>query len=253
MFARSKVRSVAGALAASLLLGAASPAFADDAEPTKRGSPYRIRWGYDAALVGLGAAGTMTVLVGHPKPPCHPGCVPPQGMLGIDDASVGNYSPSALGLANVVVAGLILAPLIIDAADSRFEGWAEDSFVFLQTILMTQALTQITKSAVSRPAPLVYNPNAGQEHLDSPDAFRSYFSGHTATSFAAATAYTYTFWKRHPNSPWRFVVLGASHALALGAGMLKIKAGYHYATDVAAGALVGSAMGVLVPMLHTEW
>ena len=45
----------------------------------------------------------------------------------------------------------------------------------------------------------------------------------------------------------------AGEALALGVGMLKVKAGYHYPSDVAAGALVGGAMGLLVPMLHSEW
>ena len=100
---------------------------------------------------------------------------------------------------------------------------------------------------------LLYNPNAAREDVESADANRSFFSGHTATSFAAATAYAVTFWKRHPDSPWRFVVLGAGEALAVGVGLLKIKAGYHYPTDVAAGALVGGAMGVLVPVLHTEW
>jgi membrane-associated phospholipid phosphatase len=174
-------------------------------------------------------------------------------MLGIDSASVGNYSPPAHGLANVVVLSLVLAPLVIDAADSRFNGWAEDAFVMFETILLTQAVTQVTKSAVGRPAPLVYNRNAAQEDLDSPDAYRSFISGHTSTSFAAATSYAVTFWKRHPQSPWRFVVLGVGHALATSVALLKIKAGYHYATDVTAGALVGSAMGLLVPVLHSEW
>ena len=41
--------------------------------------------------------------------------------------------------------------------------------------------------------------------------------------------------------------------LATSVALLKIKAGYHYPTDVAAGALVGSALGVLVPVLHSEW
>ena len=48
------------------------------------------------------------------------------------------------------------------------------------------------------------------------------------------------------------MVLGASEALAVGVGLLKIKAGYHYPTDVMAGALVGSGMGLLVPALHFD-
>jgi membrane-associated phospholipid phosphatase len=230
----------------------ARDARADDAS-SPGGSPYRLKWAYDSALVGIGAAGALTAFLGHPKPACHPGCAPPADLLGIDRGSVGNYSPSAHSLASVVVAGLVLAPLVIDAADTRFHGWAEDTFVLLETILLTQAPTQITKSAVGRTAPFVYNPHAAEEDLDSADAFRSYFSGHTSTAFASATAYAVTFWKRHPDSAWRFVVVGVGEALALGVGLLKIKAGYHYPTDVAAGALVGGAMGLLLPVLHSEW
>ena len=217
------------------------------------GSPYRIKWTYDSALVALGAAGTLAAFVGYPPATCAPGCVPPPGLLGVDRAAVGNYAPAAHSVANVVVLSLVLAPLVLDAVDSRLHGWAEDAFVLAETLLLTQGLTQITKSAVRRPAPLVYNPSAAREDLESADASRSFISGHTSTSFAAATAYSLTFWKRHPRSPWRFVVLGVSEALALGVGMLKVKAGYHYPTDVAAGALVGGAVGALVPTFHAEW
>jgi membrane-associated phospholipid phosphatase len=247
---------LAAALACALVttVVGARDARADDAGGDARsGSPYRLKWTYDAAFVALGTAGAMTAFVGHAKPPCYPTCVPPAGMLGIDDASVGNYSRPAHALANVVVLGLVLAPLVIDAADSRFDGWAEDAFVMLETILLTQGVTQLTKSAVQRPAPFTYNAKAAQEDLDSADAFRSFISGHTSTSFAAATSYAVTFWKRHPHSPWRFVVLGVGEALATSVALLKIKAGYHYATDVTAGALVGGAMGVLVPVLHSDW
>ena len=237
---------VAGICGAGFLV-VARPARADDS------SPYRLKWQYDSGLVALGAAGMLAGFVGYPPASCLPRCEPPPGLLGIDRGSVGNYSHPAYALANVAVLSLVLAPLVLDAADSRFHGWAPDAFVMLETILLTQGVTQITKSAVRRPAPLVYNRNAPRQDLESADASRSFFSGHTATSFAAATAYGVTFWKRHPESPWRFVVLGAGEALALGVGLLKIKAGYHYPTDVAAGALVGSAMGLMVPMLHREW
>ena len=225
-------------------------AHADDG-PT--GSPYRLKWSYDSALVALGAAGTMTAVLGHPKPTCHPSCEPPEAMLGIDSASIGNYSPRAHRLASLAVFGLVLAPIVINAADTRFHGWAEDTFVMLESVLLAQAITQVTKSAVGRTAPFVYNPRAAPEDIGSADAFRSFISGHSSTAFAAATSYSVTFWKRHPRSPWRFVVLGVGHALATGIALLKIEAGYHYATDVTAGALVGSAMGLLVPTLHSEW
>ena len=49
------------------------------------------------------------------------------------------------------------------------------------------------------------------------------------------------------------MVLATGEALALDVGLLKIHAGYHYWTDIAAGALVGSSVGALVPLLHQRW
>ena len=48
-------------------------------------------------------------------------------------------------------------------------------------------------------------------------------------------------------------MLAASESIAFGVGLLKIRAGYHYPTDVAAGVLVGSSLGVMLPLLHHTW
>lgn len=142
--------------------------------------------------------------------------------------------------------------MVINAADTRFDGWFEDTFVTLEAVLLSQAITQLTKSAVNRTSPFVYSPHATQADLESPDAVRSFVSGHSSFAFAAATAYTFTSWKRHPASPWRFVVLGGSHALAASVALLIVQGGFHYPTDAIAGALVGSSMGLLVPVLHSR-
>ena len=70
------------------------------------------------------------------------------------------------------------------------------------------------------------------------------------TAFTAATAYTVTFWLRHPESPWRWLVLGLAGVAGLTVGLLKIRAGYHFPTDIAAGAVVGVSVGTLIPLLH---
>jgi membrane-associated phospholipid phosphatase len=54
--------------------------------------------------------------------------------------------------------------------------------------------------------------------------------------------------------PLRFAVAGIGAALSIGVAVLKIIAGYHFITDVVAGALVGAGVGTLVPLLHArEW
>ncbi len=221
-----------------------APAFAQ--------SPYQVRLGVDLPLLGLGLAGTSAALVEVPRPAClaYPSGCSPDGVNALDRTALGNYSPTAHTVADAAVIGLLALPLALDLIDSRGRGWIEDVVVMAQAVLLTQAATQLTKFAVRRPAPLIYDPSVSDEDRNSSDAARSFFSGHTSTAFAAATSYAVTFWLRHPRSPWRWVVLGVGGALAAGVGVLKVQAGYHYWTDVLAGAAVGVSIGALVPILH---
>ena len=69
---------------------------------------------------------------------------------------------------------------------------------------------------------------------------------------AATTAFSVTYFLRNPDDPLRWLVLGSGIALSLGVGILKVYAGHHFWTDIAAGALVGASVGVLVPILHVQ-
>ena len=48
-------------------------------------------------------------------------------------------------------------------------------------------------------------------------------------------------------------MLATLESAALSVGLLKIRAGYHYPTDIMAGALAGISSGLLVPFLHTTF
>lgn len=231
----------------------ARDARADDPPPPNGGSPYRLRLPYDFTILALSAAGSMPAIIGYRPAVCPNPCVPPQSQLGIDDKVAGNRSSTAMIAANVLLGATLAIPVIADAVDSRFHGWAEDMVVVGESLAVSTAITQVIKSATGRLAPLVYSKDATSSDLANSDAARSFPSGHTAATFSAATSYAITFWKRHPDSPWRIVVLVAGEALALSTGVLTIVAGWHYPTDVAAGALTGSAVGVLMPFLHSEW
>lgn len=213
------------------------------------GSPYRVRLEVDLPVLALGMAGSLMHFVDVPPAACLPRCDASR-INALDRPLAGTYSGAALTWANVAVAAAVALPPLLGLIDAGGDGWLEDAVVFAETLFVTQTLVQLSKLAIERPAPLVYGSDAPRSALEGRDAARSFFSGHTATAFAATTAFSTTFWLRHPRSPWRWVVVGLGVALASGAALLKVAAGYHYWSDVGAGALVGSALGVLVPVLH---
>ncbi len=229
--------------------GVAAPATAAD-EAAAHASPFRIDYRFDLPILGLGLAGTSIAFIPIPPADCVPNCVPLPNLNALDELALGNYSSTAHSIANVGVMALVLSPILLDLLDSGGEGWIDDMTVYAQTLALAQSAVQLTKVAVRRNAPLLYGSDAPLEIQQSTDANRAFISGHTTMSFAAATAFTVTYWLRNPDDPLRWVVLFAGQALALGVGLLKIEAGFHYPTDIAAGALVGTSIGALVPLLH---
>ncbi|MBX3186990.1 MAG: phosphatase PAP2 family protein [Labilithrix sp.] len=230
---------------------------ADDppAAPQAPASPYRFRVMLDLPILGLGGAATLAALVPPAIPPCFPDCSPPDSLPGVDARVLGNHSPAALGVANATIAALLVAPHAINllATGGKDGAWLEDALLSFESVVLAQGATQLMKAATDRPAPLFYDASVPIEERTSHDALRSFWSGHTATAFAAATSFAVSYWLRHPRDPWRWVVLAGLESAALCTGLLKIRAGYHYPTDIAAGAAAGISIGVLVPMLHTTF
>ena len=65
-----------------------------------------------------------------------------------------------------------------------------------------------------------------------------------------ATAYSYLFMQRHPGSKLIVPVWVLSEGMAAATAYLRVAAGKHFYTDVLTGAIVGSAIGLLIPYLH---
>jgi membrane-associated phospholipid phosphatase len=75
----------------------------------------------------------------------------------------------------------------------------------------------------------------------------SFFSGHTSGTFAAAGAFG-TIARLRGDRGW-IAVYAVGFAAAATVGYLRMAADAHWLTDVAAGAAVGAAAGVGVPLL----
>ena len=220
-------------------------------QPAAADSPYSLDLKLDVPVLAIGAGVSLMAFLEVPPPACFPACSA-SNINALDRTVLGNYSEPAHAAADVAVASLLALPLLLDAADSGGDGLLQDAVVFGEVLLLAQALTQLTKYAVRRTAPFVYDPNAPEDAVRGRDASRSFISGHTTMAFAATTAYSVTFWQRHPDSDLRWAVTGAGMLLSIGVGVLKIIAGYHFVTDVLAGALVGAGVGALVPFMHVR-
>jgi membrane-associated phospholipid phosphatase len=210
---------------------------------------WRVRPSRDVPITMIAAAMTMSVLVEVAPPACLPSCEVP-AMNALDRLAIGGFAGEPLLVANVLLVILGVALLGLHWRHDRGAGFWPGVLVFVQTILVVQALVQLTKFAVDRAAPFVYVAGTPAEALASKDAARSFISGHTASAFVVGTLVIVVLWLRWPRSATRDALMGVTAAMAMAVGPFKIAAGYHYWTDIIAGALVGTAVGVLVPLAH---
>jgi membrane-associated phospholipid phosphatase len=116
-----------------------------------------------------------------------------------------------------------------------------------EAVAATGVLTTAIKLVAGRARPYVdtSNPhNFGFMRGRTSDAYQSFPSGHTSTAFAAATALTAEAGEWRPRDRW--IVGGVTYTLATLTGISRIYNNYHWASDVMAGAALGTVTGLAV-------
>lgn len=179
---------------------------------------------------------------------------------GLDRGATQNWSPAWQDRSDwfnytlIGAAGLLcVAP---HGVDGRLSETVTLGTIFAETLSLVVGATYITKALAGRARPYAYNTSLTPDERyaiagpDDPKVRFSFFSGHTATSFAAATLLSTLYTDLHGPSTTSRIVWGASLSLASLTGYARIQGGVHFPTDVFVGAAVGAAIGYLVPALH---
>jgi membrane-associated phospholipid phosphatase len=209
--------------------------------------------------LGLEVGGALALFAGSyfllPIPDACGWCEPP----GFDEALAAPAPPSerrqAAALSHVVsfamVPALSMAMMIVPpftSAEPDVHAF-ENVMIVGETLAVTQLLTTVAKRVVARQRPAFYYGRADKtEYADSPgQANQSFFSGDTSAPFAAvASAATIGFMRGYRSAPY---MVFAGGALATSAAILRIRADVHWTSDVLTGALVGTAVGIAMPLL----
>ena len=166
-----------------------------------------------------------------------------------DRLQVHQYNATMDKTATALEIASMLTPAVL--LSEKPDQYVKIGIMYLETQLLTWGTTELLKHTIDRARPYMYHDNPPQAKVDSGDWNNSFPSGHTAMSFAGASFASYVFWKYNPDSKWRIPVTAASYSLALSVAALRVAGGSHFMTDMLAGALLGTAIGIGVPALHT--
>ncbi len=142
--------------------------------------------------------------------------------------------------------------LTLAKLDGRMEEALWDVMLIIEAVGISSAMTQTVKFLVGRERPFSHVLSAEEKlaHNEGGDSFMSFFSGHASATFAlAAAAGTVARMRGRTYAVWAWAV---GLPIATVTAYLRIAGDKHYLTDVATGALIGTAVGILVPAVH-DW
>ena len=152
-------------------------------------------------------------------------------------------------VSNIFCAAAALSPAVLLSQTS--DQYLTIGLMYAEAMATTFLTKVIVKQAVYRERPYMYFSDTPRELVVSEKHDDSFFSGHTAYAFTAASFASYVFSKYNPESAWRIPVTVASFSLASAVAAFRVASGSHFMTDVLAGAAIGTIIGLAVPALHT--
>jgi membrane-associated phospholipid phosphatase len=219
---------------------------------------HDLRWdpAIDLTVTGVGAAAWMASTLLEPQlaPTRCRWCEVDDLDRAARDALLWSHPDTADALSNV--SAFALAPLAAVGLDAlaasherSLDQVAVDAALVVEATVIAGDVDMLTKLLVGRERPFVHAlaPDAKGRTPRPSDDNLSFFSGHTTETFAlAAAAGAVTTMRGYR---WAPIVWSTGGAIAIATGYLRIAADRHWLTDVLVGALVGTGIGIGVPLL----
>lgn len=145
---------------------------------------------------------------------------------------------------------LTALPLLNERSTDGMNAFITDFIMYMEAESLIIGLTKCAKGLSERSRPYAYNTDLSIDKREARNASLSFWSGHTSFAFTTAVFTGYVYGNRHPGSRYIAPVWISALSCATATGILRVRSGNHYPSDVVAGAAAGSLIGWLVPRMH---
>ncbi len=218
-----------------------------DADPA-----YDVNLSLDLPVVAVAGSLAAVWLLRPVLSPPHCGPVCDDSELSfIDKPVAGRWSPGWAKASDATLGSIAVGTVTLVALSESSTGHAlGDGLVILESLLVTNALQVMTAVGVRRPRPFMYGDATPADERSGGNGGLSFYSGHTAAAFTLTVSTYMTLRRLRPNSIVPKLVLGVGLPAAVLVGTARVVSGDHFPSDVVAGAIIGTAIGVLIPALH---
>ncbi len=160
------------------------------------------------------------------------------------------WSPSAARTTDILVVAGIGGSLAMALLYSPSKDLLQPVALMGESLALTTGLTDMMKVLVHRPRPYAYNPDLPVELRSAPEAYVSFWSGHTATTAAATFTCADIVQHSDASATTKTITWVSAATLPAVVGFYRVRAGQHFPSDVIVGYLVGAGIGMAVPYIH---
>ena len=174
-----------------------------------------------------------------------------------DRSATYNWSEKSDKASDYLKLGMQYAPVLLAFPEIKNKNWNTIltlGVMYFEGYLLNSSLTGSTKLVVQRKRPFLYNTSLDDaKRIDlgaSESSYKSFYSGHSSSTFFNAVFISQVITDVYGKSTFSYIVWGLSLSAAAATGYLRYDAGQHFPTDIIVGAITGSAIGYLIPLLH---
>lgn len=171
---------------------------------------------------------------------------PPCELNALDCLAVTQFSATADGTSDALFVTTLALPIGLELGRGLDDAAARRGLAYGASVGATALTAGLAKLGARRARPYTYNrhPAVVEFTRTASGNHFSFFSGHTSMAFAAATSGALLYSPTTESERARLGVWVGAGALASATGVLRIRAGQHFPTDVLVGAAVGTAFGI---------
>ena len=168
----------------------------------------------------------------------------------IDRSTAGNTNEKAKNASDLFFYGAMPAPLLLMLDKKIRKDGLKVGLLYLEAMAITGVFYTGSSMIVGRLRPYTYNTALPLDQRTRGAGKNSFIAGlpalvATSTFFMAKVYSDY-----HPEMKNKWILYSLAGGASLATGLLRIKAGEHFPTDVMAGIPVGVLSGILVPHFH---
>ena len=176
-----------------------------------------------------------------------------RGAFGFERGTQQNFSIVSSRISDVTLGTALIAPVVAFGTNDSAVRFNNSLVIYGESLSLSLAVDTVTKHLVLRARPYALSTSARARAFadqEGKEQNLSFYSGHAALSFSAATAGGLIFSDSGADEASQITVWALELSLASFTSHARMRAGMHFTSDVLVGALMGSAFGLGVPLLQ---